>query len=132
MLPTTPQQKLYLHFQRKKPGVTTHNAYATGTGYKPCIFIADEKKDSRKPHINVFLNYFETILVYLSAPEKLLCHIMQAVAAHEKQMREQAKKMNVASLRSSDQANTSAECKLAKVRKHIKKQVTEGIKAGNI
>lgn len=30
-------------------------------------------------------------------------------------MREQAKKMNVASLRSSDAANTSAECKLAKV-----------------
>nr|ADN96764.1 long wavelength-sensitive visual pigment [Heliconius hecale]ART29892.1 opsin [Heliconius atthis]ART29977.1 opsin [Heliconius hecale zuleika]ART30041.1 opsin [Heliconius melpomene]ART29896.1 opsin [Heliconius atthis] len=41
--------------------------------------------------------------------------IVQAVAAHEKAMREQAKKMNVASLRSSDQANTSAECKLAKV-----------------
>ncbi|XP_032529082.1 opsin-1-like [Danaus plexippus] len=41
--------------------------------------------------------------------------IIQAVAAHEKAMREQAKKMNVASLRSSDQANTSAECKLAKV-----------------
>lgn len=30
-------------------------------------------------------------------------------------MREQAKKMNVASLRSSDDANKSAECKLAKV-----------------
>lgn len=30
-------------------------------------------------------------------------------------MREQAKKMNVASLRSSEAANTSAECKLAKV-----------------
>ncbi|POC59217.1 hypothetical protein CRN32_04735 [Vibrio vulnificus] len=41
--------------------------------------------------------------------------IVQAVAAHEKAMREQAKKMNVASLRSSDAANTSAECKLAKV-----------------
>nr|BAP11266.1 long wavelength-sensitive opsin 3a [Graphium sarpedon] len=41
--------------------------------------------------------------------------IIQAVAAHEKAMREQAKKMNVASLRSSDAANTSAECKLAKV-----------------
>lgn len=40
----------------------------------------------------------------------------QAVAAHEKSMREQAKKMNVASLRSSEAANTSAECKLAKVR----------------
>jgi len=43
------------------------------------------------------------------------------VAAHEKQMREQAKKMNVASLRSADHANTSAECKLAKVSKYIKK-----------
>jgi hypothetical protein len=36
-------------------------------------------------------------------------------------MREQAKKMNMASLRSADQANTSVECKLAKVSKYIKK-----------
>ncbi|XP_073959432.1 ceropsin-like [Choristoneura fumiferana] len=42
-------------------------------------------------------------------------YIVQAVSAHEKAMREQAKKMNVASLRSSEAANTSAECKLAKV-----------------
>nr|QWV42714.1 long wavelength sensitive opsin [Melinopterus prodromus] len=41
--------------------------------------------------------------------------IVQAVAAHEKSMREQAKKMNVASLRSQENQNTSAECKLAKV-----------------
>ncbi|KZC11099.1 PREDICTED: rhodopsin, long-wavelength isoform X2 [Dufourea novaeangliae] len=41
--------------------------------------------------------------------------IIQAVAAHEKNMREQAKKMNVASLRTTDGQNTSAECKLAKV-----------------
>ncbi|XP_073984852.1 rhodopsin 6 [Rhodnius prolixus] len=41
--------------------------------------------------------------------------ILQAVSAHEKQMREQAKKMNVASLRSAEAANTSAEAKLAKV-----------------
>ncbi|XP_046393053.1 opsin-1-like [Ischnura elegans] len=41
--------------------------------------------------------------------------IVQAVAAHEKSMREQAKKMNVASLRSSEAQNTSAECKLAKI-----------------
>lgn len=40
--------------------------------------------------------------------------IIQAVAAHEKNMREQAKKMNVASLRSTENQNTSAECKLAK------------------
>nr|ANN11836.1 long wavelength sensitive opsin 1 [Sphenoptera sp. NPL-2016]APY20661.1 long wavelength sensitive opsin 1 [Sphenoptera sp. CRS-2017] len=42
-------------------------------------------------------------------------YIVQAVAAHEKAMREQAKKMNVATLRSGDQANTSVEMKLAKV-----------------
>lgn len=42
-------------------------------------------------------------------------YIVQAVSAHEKNMREQAKKMNVASLRSSEAQNTSAECKLAKV-----------------
>lgn len=41
--------------------------------------------------------------------------ILQAVAAHEKNMRDQAKKMNVASLRSAENANQSAECKLAKV-----------------
>jgi r-opsin len=41
--------------------------------------------------------------------------ILQAVSKHEKNMREQAKKMNVASLRSSENASTSAECKLAKV-----------------
>nr|BAQ54746.1 opsin, long-wavelength sensitive type [Somatochlora uchidai] len=41
--------------------------------------------------------------------------IVQAVAAHEKTMREQAKKMNVASLRSAEASNTSAECKLAKI-----------------
>lgn len=44
-----------------------------------------------------------------------ICCLFQAVSAHEKSMREQAKKMNVASLRSSDAANTSAEHKLAKV-----------------
>ena len=41
--------------------------------------------------------------------------ILQTVFAHEKNMREQAKKMNVASLRSSENVNQSAECKLAKV-----------------
>nr|BAQ54833.1 opsin, long-wavelength sensitive type [Asiagomphus melaenops] len=41
--------------------------------------------------------------------------IVKAVAAHEKQMREQAKKMNVASLRSAEAQATSAECKLAKI-----------------
>ncbi|XP_050433054.1 opsin-1-like [Adelges cooleyi] len=41
--------------------------------------------------------------------------IVKAVASHEKAMREQAKKMNVTSLRSGDQSSTSAEFKLAKV-----------------
>ncbi|KAK9503594.1 hypothetical protein O3M35_010122 [Rhynocoris fuscipes] len=41
--------------------------------------------------------------------------ILQAVSAHEKQMREQAKKMNVASLRSAEAQNASTEAKLAKV-----------------
>ncbi|XP_065335034.1 rhodopsin-like [Cloeon dipterum] len=40
--------------------------------------------------------------------------IVQAVSAHEKSMKEQAKKMNVASLRAEDKAQ-SAECKLAKI-----------------
>ncbi|XP_055550636.1 rhodopsin-like [Wyeomyia smithii] len=42
-------------------------------------------------------------------------YILKAVSEHEKNMREQAKKMNVASLRSSDVAKQSAEIKLAKV-----------------
>ncbi|XP_076356139.1 lateral eye opsin [Tachypleus tridentatus] len=42
--------------------------------------------------------------------------IVHAVADHEKQLREQAKKMNVASLRANaDQQKQSAECRLAKV-----------------
>lgn len=41
--------------------------------------------------------------------------ILKAVSAHEKSMRDQAKKMNVASLRSSEAQNQSTECKLAKV-----------------
>ncbi|XP_076678582.1 long wavelength sensitive opsin 2 isoform X1 [Andrena cerasifolii] len=41
--------------------------------------------------------------------------IVSAVAAHERGMREQAKKMNVASLRSGETQGVSAEAKLAKV-----------------
>ncbi|XP_012172199.1 rhodopsin [Bombus terrestris] len=41
--------------------------------------------------------------------------IVSAVAAHEKAMKEQAKKMNVASLRSGENQGASAEAKLAKV-----------------
>lgn len=42
-------------------------------------------------------------------------YILKAVTDHEKSMREQAKKMNVASLRSAENESKSAECKLAKV-----------------
>ncbi|XP_069990889.1 rhodopsin-like [Penaeus vannamei] len=41
--------------------------------------------------------------------------IVKAVAAHEKGMREQAKKMGVKSLRSEEAQKTSAECRLCKV-----------------
>nr|APY20616.1 long wavelength sensitive opsin [Lepicerus sp. CRS-2017] len=58
-----------------------------------------------------FFVYFFPLLVIIYS----YFFIVQAVAAHEKQMREQAKKMNVASLRSAEASNTSAECKLAKV-----------------
>nr|AHA48184.1 long-wavelength opsin [Ctenoplusia agnata] len=59
---------------------------------------------------SVFVYFMPLLLIIYS-----YFFIVQAVAAHEKAMREQAKKMNVASLRSSEAANTSAECKLAKV-----------------
>jgi len=41
------------------------------------------------------------------------------VAAHEKAMREQAKKMNVQSLRSGENQNMNVEAKLAKVSQKI-------------
>ncbi|XP_055839716.1 opsin Rh1-like isoform X2 [Episyrphus balteatus] len=59
-----------------------------------------------------------TIACYI-LPFFLICYsywfIMAAVSAHEKAMREQAKKMNVKSLRSSEDANKSTEGKLAKI-----------------
>nr|BAQ54819.1 opsin, long-wavelength sensitive type [Tanypteryx pryeri] len=59
---------------------------------------------------SIFCYWFPLIVIIYS-----YTFIVQAVAAHEKTMREQAKKMNVASLRSADAQNTSAECKLAKI-----------------
>lgn len=59
-----------------------------------------------------------SLMVYYT-PLFLICYsywfIIAAVAAHEKAMREQAKKMNVKSLRSSEDCDKSAEAKLAKV-----------------
>ncbi|CAH2051571.1 unnamed protein product, partial [Iphiclides podalirius] len=58
-----------------------------------------------------FFVYFAPLLLIIYS----YYFIVKAVADHEKAMREQAKKMNVVSLRSSEAAQTSAECKLAKV-----------------
>jgi r-opsin len=61
---------------------------------------------------------FYALFVYWT-PLSLICYsyffILKSVFAHEKNMRDQAKKMNVASLRSTENVNQSAECKLAKV-----------------
>ncbi|XP_065090229.1 opsin-1-like [Ochlerotatus camptorhynchus] len=58
-----------------------------------------------------FFVYFAPLLMIIYS----YIFIIKAVSAHEKNMREQAKKMNVASLRSSEAQNTSTEMKLAKV-----------------
>ncbi|XP_055845990.1 opsin Rh1-like [Episyrphus balteatus] len=64
-----------------------------------------------------YLIGYSLFVYYL--PIFMICHsywfIIAAVAAHEKAMREQAKKMNVKSLRSSEDCDKSAEAKLAKV-----------------
>lgn len=62
--------------------------------------------------------YVYSFFVY-SIPLGTICYsywfILAAVSAHEKAMKAQAKKMNVASLRSGEDASKSAEGKLAKV-----------------
>lgn len=55
--------------------------------------------------------YFIPLLITIGAYSQ----IVSAVFAHEKQMREQAKKMGVRSLRNEETQKTSAECRLAKV-----------------
>nr|XP_029708065.1 rhodopsin-like [Aedes albopictus] len=57
-----------------------------------------------------FVYWFPLLMIIYS-----YTFILKAVSEHEKNMREQAKKMNVSSLRSSDAAKQSAEIKLAKV-----------------
>lgn len=57
-----------------------------------------------------FVYFFPLLMIIYS-----YWFILKAVSEHEKNMREQAKKMNVASLRSSENAQKSAEGKLAKV-----------------
>ncbi|ETN59672.1 opsin-1 [Anopheles darlingi] len=71
-----------------------------------------------KDWISVSYIYAYSVFVYwLPLFLIIYCYtyILQAVSAHERNMREQAKKMNVASLRSSDASKTNAEIKLAKI-----------------
>lgn len=59
-----------------------------------------------------FLNYVSPMLLIIFC----YSYILKSVAQHEKQMREQAKKMGVKSLRNDPESKkTSAECRLAKV-----------------
>ncbi|XP_033343970.1 rhodopsin, long-wavelength [Bombus vosnesenskii] len=82
------------------------NMTACGTDY----FSKDIVSVSYILLYSIWVYFFPLFLIIWS-----YWYIIQAVAAHEKNMREQAKKMNVASLRSSENQSTSAECKLAKV-----------------
>ncbi|XP_076030477.1 rhodopsin-like [Oratosquilla oratoria] len=59
---------------------------------------------------SVWVYFFPLIVIVYS-----YTFIVKAVAAHEKQMREQAKKMGIKSLRSEEAKQTSNECRLAKV-----------------
>jgi r-opsin len=61
--------------------------------------------------VYAFFCYFMPLFIIIYS----YYYIVQAVFEHEQQMREQAKKMNVQSLRSGDVQATSAECKLAKI-----------------
>nr|APY20678.1 long wavelength sensitive opsin 1 [Xanthostigma xanthostigma] len=82
------------------------NMTACGTDYL-------NKKWLSKSYIlvySVFVYYLPLFTIIYS-----YFFIVKAVAVHEKAMRDQAKKMNVTSLRSAEQDKTSAECKLAKV-----------------
>jgi len=61
--------------------------------------------------VYAFFVYFMPLFIIIYS----YFYIVQAVFDHEQQMREQAKKMNVQSLRSADTQKASAECKLAKI-----------------
>ncbi|KAL9696577.1 hypothetical protein quinque_016156 [Culex quinquefasciatus] len=82
------------------------NMSACGTDYLTDTFLS-------RSYILVYsvFVYFAPLLMIIYS----YIFIIKAVSAHEKNMREQAKKMNVASLRSSEAQNTSTEMKLAKV-----------------
>uniref|UniRef100_A0A336M3P1 CSON008077 protein n=1 Tax=Culicoides sonorensis TaxID=179676 RepID=A0A336M3P1_CULSO len=82
------------------------NMTACGTDY----LSKDFKSRSYILVYSVFVYWAPLFLIIFS-----YTFIMKAVAAHERAMREQAKKMNVSSLRSSETDQQSTECKLAKV-----------------
>lgn len=82
------------------------NMTACGTDY-----LSRDLKSISYLYCYGFFVYFMPLLSIIFA----YYHILKAVTAHEKNMREQAKKMNVASLRSAENQATSAECKLAKI-----------------
>jgi len=66
-------------------------------------------------HLYLYIYSVWAFIFPLFANIYLYTFIVKAVANHEKQMREQAKKMGVKSLRSEESQKTSAECRLAKV-----------------
>jgi len=82
------------------------NMTACGTDYLSQDFLS-------KSYIMVYAFFVYTVPLCMIIYSYFF--IVSAVSEHEKNMREQAKKMNVASLRSQENADKSTECKLAKV-----------------
>jgi len=82
------------------------NLTACGTDY-----LTDDSTSHAYLYIYGAFVWFFPLLIIIGAYSQ----IVGAVFAHEKQMREQAKKMGVKSLRSEEAQKTSAECRLAKV-----------------
>ncbi|XP_045596786.1 rhodopsin [Procambarus clarkii] len=64
-----------------------------------------------------YLYVYSTWVYFLPLAITIYCYvfIIKAVAAHEKGMRDQAKKMGIKSLRNEEAQKTSAECRLAKI-----------------
>jgi r-opsin len=82
------------------------NLTACGTDY-----LTDDSSSHAYLYLYGAFVWFIPLLIIIGAYSQ----IVGAVFAHEKQMREQAKKMGVKSLRSEEAQKTSNECRLAKV-----------------
>ncbi|XP_042242908.1 rhodopsin-like isoform X2 [Homarus americanus] len=95
------------------PPLFGFNAYVPEGNLTACG--TDYLKESLSSHLYL---YFYSSWVYFT-PLTIIVYsytfIVSAVSAHERQMREQAKKMGVKSLRSEEAKKTSNECRLAKV-----------------